>query len=221
MTILKGTQGIRAYQLASYYGHLWATTAYKMVQEAFGDEFEGEEDVLFYITDPGLDLEELRQRSAQADEMSPVKGIWSPMFDDNDNIVHVTTSGRLAWTIEPDGTTYFEIYRPNVSDYVLAASCNPAATHVDIDRSLVGHTYLRHFRALAEALEAIGVPEYVIEIKLPELNRDPVQDLQWELDEIDLTIPSPRTLFVERGLEPREIVLVPVEYGWEYRWEVK
>ena len=50
------------------------------------DEFEGEEDVLFYITDPGLDLEELRQRSAQADEMSPVKGIWSPMFDDNDNI---------------------------------------------------------------------------------------------------------------------------------------
>jgi len=215
MTILKGTQGIRAYQLASYYGHLWATTAYKMVKEALGDGFEDEHDIYDYIAEPGLELEELRKRSEIADEMSPVKGIWEPMLDESGNIVHTTTTGRLEWVIEPDGSVHFSLYRPNDVQPAIVAHCTPLldlTVHV-----LSSYTYLRHFRALAEALWAIGIPMEKIEKEMPEILRDPEKDLKMELEELEDAIPSPRKLFVDRGFEARELVFVPTEYGWEIK----
>jgi hypothetical protein len=156
--MLKGLQGKRAYQLARAYGHLWASSAREIVSRkhpATETEYELQNIVLDEIFENGVSIEEIESVSRSFQRPDLPAGIEGPWFDEDGNICHTTGTGRLAWTVYPDGAAMIEMFRPNIEGAVLVAWVYTEGGW-DVSYARENILYERHIDALAEALNAIN-----------------------------------------------------------------
>lgn len=130
-----------ARKLAGAYGHLWAAdckatkdlTSIESIQAAVVAQLDNE-------------------------SFPRIGGIVAPVLDDKGRVRHSTTSGRLEWMIERDGSVTFEIWRPAPFRRVLAAEVwtAPALGRrvTEVTKEVPGDWAARHAWGL---LTAVGV----------------------------------------------------------------
>jgi len=136
----------RAWALAAAHGHWWSGRL----------EFLGVD-----LFDPKeLEAAAVAAWAAEVAEAAEFGGRpWGgvvPHLEDG-CLVHATASGRLAWTIRPDGAVSLEVHRPNGRCLEAFVPPHRRVRSVGIDagpRPAMG----RHVECLAEALTALGLP---------------------------------------------------------------
>lgn len=84
-----------------------------------------------------------------------VPGIRSPQVcgeGENVVVIHETGTGRLRWTVHPDGSVAAEVHRPHVGSVLVAFfGADGGACHVQ----QTGPAELRHFAALGKVTHAL------------------------------------------------------------------
>lgn len=149
-------QAAVAYKLAAHFDHHWAWL---------------EEDEVI-----GKTAAEIEAASVERNEPGIGCTNAAPVFDEDGDITHRTTTGRLHWLIRRDGGVTFKIFRPDPNEdtsdiwrepsdgvQVLQvtlpaapfAAVAPDATRADDWCWVEGDYYARHIEAAMEAVEAI------------------------------------------------------------------
>lgn len=148
----------RAHALASAYHHLWADAPLETYLALLSPE-------------QTITPDDIRRVSATLD-CGPVPGIDAPSLDADGDVLHVSGSGRLEWTISPTGDTRLAIRRPDPQDprgagyVVIVADVSGQGDTLTLEDdswpatpSAYEHTFSRHFLALKGAVLATGIPE--------------------------------------------------------------
>ena len=125
----------QAYKLARTFGHEWAET-------------------IDLAASPHWSVELIREtvRMMTLGNAESPGGIIAPEYDGH-NVHHTTGTGRLAWSVEPDGHVIFFVNRPQ--GRVLFSTVSPDG-QILVRRESDGiEIFQRHVWALAEALKAL------------------------------------------------------------------
>jgi len=152
------TQVSAAYKLARHYGHLWGKVNPLMVQLACEDcDQDMEAGVGFEAAIAEMCAEIARHAEGYQTKGLPW-GIDSPEFEGR-VIVHETLTGRLTWSIYPDGDVSLNVRREVYGDvFKLLAGLDHNKEYRIIETQSCGNCYARHIGAALEALYALQEP---------------------------------------------------------------